>query len=307
MRKIFISILTTFLLLVTFSSVTFAWISLPRVNVIEDITFNAKTNTGLEISLDGVNYFTDINGDKIKFLARNIRLTDITSSDGVNFSAGLDRDYHVVKNRDYLSFDLYFRTNTNQRSVYLANNINRNEIDYERLSEAADNTYMISKGISWKNKRDFLYAPEVIREKDSIDTYYLSDAIRISTVEQSPSANYELENRIIKIFDLSEDEQRGFGEEYGAYDFYIKEFGHINIPEAPKTINKLTEFDENNIPLDENETSLITKLNYVDDSGYAKGKITFNIWIEGWDADAFDAIAADIVKIQLAFKSYRSY
>lgn len=307
MRKIFISILTTFLLLVTFSSVTFAWISLPRVNVIEDITFNAKTNTGLEISLDGVNYFTDINGDKIKLLARNIRLTDITSSDGVNFSAGLDRDYHVVKNRDYLSFDLYFRTNTNQRSVYLANNVTRDEISYEDLSNLENSTYLISKGLKWRNKHEFLYAPDLIREKNGIYDYYLSDALRLSTVEQSPKADFELENRIINIFDLSEDESRGFGKTYGAYDYFTKEFGQVSIPDAPKTINKLTKFNDNNIPEDEDETSLITRLNYVDSSGYAKGKVTFNIWIEGWDADAFDAIASDIVRIQLAFKSYRSY
>ena len=33
-----------------------------------------------------------------------------------------------------------------------------------------------------------------------------------------------------------------------------------------------------------------------------QGKVRVNIWIEGWDADAFDALDKDRMKIQLQFK-----
>lgn len=307
MRKILISVLTTILLFITFGSVTFAWISLPRTNVIEDISFSAKTNTGLEISINGVDYYKELDKSLINELIRNVRLKDVTSMDGVNFSPGYSKNTNVVKNRDYISFDLYFRTNTNQKNVYLVNNLRREKVNYDELSNYKEHTYIISKGIDWMTPRDFLYGPDNddIRAKGTINKYYGSDAIRLSSIERSPTAKEEISSPINKIFDLSENELRGFGKPYGAIDYFFSEYGEVEIPKGPEVIYGLTEFDEYNKPVDLNDNKgLITTLKHYGDDSYAKGKVTFNIWIEGWDADAFDAILGDKIKIQLAFKSY---
>lgn len=307
MRKVIMSVLSLMLLLVTFSSVTFAWISLPRTNIIEDISFNAKTNDGLELSLNGSDYFKEVDKESLKDIIRNASLTDITSNDGINFNTGYSKNKNVIKNRDYISFDVYFRTNTNQKNVYLANNLRRELVLYDELDRFNDNTYIISKGVEFMTPKTFLYGPKEddIRLKGQTHTYFASDAIRISSVETSPTSKVIKEDPIVKIYDLSEDETRGFGKEYGALDYFLKEYSNVEIPKAPNTVYGLTEFNNNNIPTNTDKLdSLITVLEYVDDSGYAKGKVTFNIWIEGWDADAFDAILGDHIKIQLAFKSY---
>ena len=39
-----------------------------------------------------------------------------------------------------------------------------------------------------------------------------------------------------------------------------------------------------------------------DDRTYYEGKVTIRIWLEGWDADMFDGVFRDNLKIQLMFK-----
>jgi hypothetical protein len=39
---------------------------------------------------------------------------------------------------------------------------------------------------------------------------------------------------------------------------------------------------------------------------YYVGKVTMNIWLEGWDADCFDAILDDVIRIQLKFRAGKS-
>ena len=48
-----------------------------------------------------------------------------------------------------------------------------------------------------------------------------------------------------------------------------------------------------------NDNSQIVVLERIGD--YYLGNATLNIWIEGWDADAFDAILGDQILIQLEF------
>lgn len=306
MRKLITSILLTLYLFVTLGSASLAWISLPRSNVIEDISFNANIETGLEISLDGINYYKDLSYELIEKITRNAKLIDITSSDGIHFDKGLGNNSGlIIKNRDYISFDLYFRTNRSRQNVYLADNLTREMVEsYEDLTQYKDKTYIISKGVNWQTSHTYWYGPELtdIRQAGTTDVYYASDAIRISTIEQSPHANLTIEDPIVKIFDLSENELRGFGKRYGALDYYLKlRSNNIVIPDEPKTEYGLTEFNQNNIPND--DKSIISKLRYVDDSGYRKAKVTINIWIEGWDADALDAILNDKIKVQLSFKT----
>jgi len=306
MRKATLSIVLTLILFLTFGTTTLAWISLPRTNVIDDISFNARTSDGLEISLDGINYSDNIEKEALMEIIRNVKFSDVTSRNGIDFKQGYTESGIPFKNKDYLSIDVYFRSKSNRRSIYLANNLTRQNTSYENLSEFKDETFIISKGVDQVLPVTYLHGPnsDDLRTVGSSYKYYGSDAIRVSSVEQSPNANYELEDPIVKIFDLSENRERGYGKPYGALSYFETVMGldELSIPAPPETIYELTSFDEYNIP--NNDQSLITFLRQVDDSGYFKAKATINIWIEGWDADAFDVILGDNIKIQLAFKVY---
>lgn len=305
MRKVILSIISTFIIFITFSSVTYAWISLPKVNTIDDIVFSTQTpDRSLELSLDGINYYTQLDAESLNELINQVILKDITSSDGKEFLGNhYSTNEKVVENVDYISFDLYFRTNSGNASVYLANNETREKISYDDVS--SENTYIISKGVDFRSGHDYWYGPDdEMRYKGEVFKYYASDAIRIAVLEDK-------EDGIEKIFDLSEDEERSFGKSYGALDYFKQMMGikDLNIPSAPNTIYGLTQFGSNNMPVDEDDNKgLIAILdqginNQGIEDGYNYGKVKIRIWIEGWDADAMDAILSDKIKIQLTFKT----
>ncbi|MGI6360371.1 MAG: hypothetical protein ACOX02_04975 [Acholeplasmatales bacterium] len=301
MKKIIISFLTLVLLVMSLGTATYAWIMMAKANTIDNISIYARFKDNIEISLDGVNYYNELPRD---ILFENINfssLLEVTTLDGINF-------YHrkpnvdVVKNRDYLSFDFHIRTNSiREHEIYLANNIS-NEITYED-AVGREGTYVVSRGVQFKSPITFLYDIDDVVEAGEIRTYYASKAVRIATI-----AEIDGEKRV-KFFDLSGDEHRGYAKPYGATSYYNTMFKtELVLPEeGPETLYKLSEFEEN-APFALDDTSHILSLTEtveVDGKTYYYGKFTVNIWLEGWDADLFDSVLYDRIKIQLQFKAVR--
>ncbi len=301
MKKIIISFLTLILLVMSLGTATYAWITMARANVIDDISIYARFEDDIEISLDGITYYNELPRDVLFENIELLSLLEVTTLDGINF-------YHkkpnveVVKNRDYLSFDFYIRTNsTREHEIYLANNIS-NEITYEDVV-GKEGTYIVSRGVQFKSPITFLYDIDDVVEAGEIRTYYASKAVRIATI-----AEVDGEKRV-KIFDLSGDEHRGYAKPYGATSYYNTKFEtELVLPEeGPETLYKLSEFEEN-APFALDDTSHILSLTEtmeVDGKTYYYGKFTVNIWLEGWDADLFDSVLSDRIKIQLQFKAVR--
>ncbi len=309
------SILLMIIMLMALGTVTYAWISLSTINNIEGLSLSATSGEELEISIDGINYYNNLNTDELLDLFENIVLTDVTSRDGINFqSGGLRTGQNIYANEDYLSFDLYFRTVYDEHHVYLINNVSE-QVSYD---VSARGTYVVSNGMDWVNRVGFLNGPDPTDyiESGTQARYYASDTIRMSFIEQHDETN-PLDTRDVSelsrwIFDPSGDEMRGYGKSYGAYSYYIQVTNnYITIPNViPEVIYDLTETDPENPYITHDTNSLVTILqasNETNEEGevYYKGKITVNIWVEGWDADAFDAVDKDRVKIQLQFKSTR--
>ena len=57
-------------------NVTLAWINLPKINSVDDISLSVKINTTLEISLDGINYGSEISSNEIKNVLKNVVFRD---------------------------------------------------------------------------------------------------------------------------------------------------------------------------------------------------------------------------------------
>lgn len=302
MRKTIIAFLAFMLVVFTLGTTTYAWITVARTSQIESIMFIATLGDSLEISLDGETYYETLPKEEILKKTRYIRLTDVTSIDGKTFTH-LDENKVIEKNIEYISLDFYFRTKSKREHyVYLANNISH-DIDYYNTEEK-EGTFIVSRGVNYRIGFDYLYDENVILPKNELKTYYLSEAMRISTI-----SNLEGQE-VVKIFDLSGNEHRGFGKPYGAYDFYKKSSGvALELPtEVPPTIYELSKFDPNG-PFSYDETSKILKLDEVEEingTKYYKGKFTMNIWVEGWDADLFNPVINDRIKIQLQFKAVRN-
>lgn len=306
MRKLYISILTFFLVSFVATTVTYAWLSLSTVNSIENIILTTSSDEELLISVDGINYYHELPNETIQSLISNIKFKDVTSIDGINFKLGINNSESIAtKNRDYLSIDFYFKTkNPYAHEVFLINNVS-NDITYQQTKNG---TFVTSRGVVWEADQTFQYGPNQIIEKGSIQMLYAKDAIRVAFNEQKWN-DEDLRNTFKqKIFDLTEDEERGFGKFYGAFDYYLKKAGAIELPDiAPKTVMKLSEFSHKEpYALDDNShilTLIRTDERHPSGLYYYQGKVTMTIWLEGWDADLFDAILGDRIKMQFEFKA----
>lgn len=296
MKKIYLSILTTLIVLTILTTTTYAWITLATVNKIEGISLTATSGTYLEISLDGENYSTSLHKKDLITKLVNLKFRDVTSYDGKNFNSSYKDLEKAIPNNEYLSLEFHFRTTSRYTEIHLSDNIENP--DYYNLPN--DKTYISSKGITWRSKIDFLYGENDYIKKDEVRTFYAKDAMRVSFINTQDGTS--------KIFDLTGNQERGFGEEYGALTYYnhIKS-ENIIAPKAPNTIYELSELSKDDPHAITNSSHIITleQSEDKDPSGrpYYKGKVVMNVWLEGWDADAFDAIFGDQLKMQFIFRA----
>lgn len=301
MAKLIRSIITLLLVISLFTTSTFAWVSLANVNSVKDISLFAASslNYDLDMSVDGINYYSSSESIPKEVLLNKVSrvyLKDITTNDGINFTRNYNSNDVARKNRDYISIDFHFRTTSRYTEVHLSDNIK--DVDYNNLP--FEGTYIASKGINFESKHTFLYDENHYIKKGEINKFYGKDAMRV--------AFHNEEQGICKIFDLTGNEHRGFGKPYGALD-YLNKATNLNIeaPKAPNTQYYLSTFSNNN-PYALTDYSLLVTLKKSEEVNennkpYYKGMVTMNVWLEGYDADAFDAIAGDQVKMQFMFRA----
>lgn len=310
-KKFNLTLLTLFLLVITFGTVTFAWISLSTVNNIEGLSLSASSGEELMISLDGQTFTNNLSAEQLYNLFSDITLNEVTSIDGKTFSAGGLRDESDVNDeRDYLQFDVWFQTTEDAHSVYVIDNVS----DEVAFDSSATGTYIVSRGVNWRSDLTFVYDElGTVVEKGDEGIYYASDAVRMSFVELNDELN-ELDTReetslISWIFDPSGDEARGYGNTYGNYSYFTEKTRvFIDLPAQEQQVKyDLSTYDPRNPYQALDNESIVATLQDTgleDESGNPiyQGKLRITLWIEGWDADAFDAINGDRLKIQLQFK-----
>ena len=83
-KKLFIAIMTMALLVVTFTTSTFAWFTLGSTGTVEPLSVDVTTGTGMEISKDGKSW-----KNKIQLVdpsdITNLDFTAVTSFNGKDF------------------------------------------------------------------------------------------------------------------------------------------------------------------------------------------------------------------------------
>lgn len=310
-KKLYITALSMILLTLTFTTATFAWVSMGDTNRVDGLSLNASTDSNLEFSLDGVNYNSSITNDQLQILFKDLRMEDVTSIDGNEFFSNYSMtEKYAYPNINYISLEIYVRTNTRYRDVYLVNNVT-STTEFDNTPQ--NGTFVTSKGIEYRSPVDFEFAPGIFRNSDVPYKYYAKDAIRMSFTElklDNPNDNRNDDEMINFIFDPSDNPDRGYGKPYGAISFVnnTKVF-IVPVPtNVPETLYELSSFDEYNpyIPLNPNSKIMrLIKTDNLDNQNrfYYEGKFRINIWLEGFDADMFDAIYRDTLKFQLEFRS----
>ncbi|NLD26931.1 MAG: hypothetical protein GX661_06185 [Acholeplasmataceae bacterium] len=314
-RKLLFSIFSFTFFFSILGTVTYAWFSLSQLNRLNNLDINIVTGDEFQISLDGINFSKEISTEDIeRVIGTQALLADVTSFDGETFVFGiLNKDKTPVANVDYLSFTLYFRTTRPQKYVYLVDNVS-DQVQYDQVR---DGTYVVSQGIDWRADCTFLNGPNP--ETDMVypgerKTFYASDAVRISFIEEKIVEN-PLDQRSgselsKKIFDLSGAPERGYGILFGELSYFNEKHNTDLLPPStiPNTIYHLTHFEEYNPRIAVNRNSEILEMIETDkkdeeNNTYYLGKVQVYVWIEGWDADCFNAIYNDSLRIRLKFQA----
>ena len=304
-KKLLLFLVTFVLTVVTLTTSTAAWITLPSRNRVDNIQFSVIKDSRLQISFDGVNYYDEINEEIIKMYLPVLVAPDLTTMDGVTFTSA-----HPDNKFVQVSFDLYFKAERSAADcIYLIDNVS-NKYTYDDINNTfVDGTYAISKGVYWTPGVDFDNGYGDVVRKNEMRTYYGDDAIRISFTELNVANEYLqiIDNRTEYssfIFDPSEDETRGFGEAFGAFDYQKKMYmPYLVLPtEKPNTIYHLSKFDKESKKVN-NANSLVATMQQGLENNYPYkyAKVHVNIWFEGWDPDCIDGVTRDIVKLQFKF------
>ena len=123
-RKIYLTLLSIILLVITFGTSTYAWVTISTTNRVDALGINATLGNRLEISIDGTDYYSELSGEMIMNQIKKVRFTDVTSFDGINFEKNIQHQVkEAVVNEDYIEMALYFRTSSQYRNVYLIDNV----------------------------------------------------------------------------------------------------------------------------------------------------------------------------------------
>lgn len=318
-KKLYITTLSMILLTLTFTTATFAWVSMGDTNRVDGLQLNMKPDSFLEFSLDGIEWSSEITTEQINELWRGSRLMDLTSTDGENFIGNriqlvdAELNFEGVPNGNYISLELYVRSTTRYRDVYLVNNVSSTgTFD----NPPARGTYVLSKGVPFRSPVTFNLGPSDTVFENEIRTYFAKDAIRISLTElktDNPLDTRDNSELASFIYDPTENPDRGYGKNYGGVDYLRKSKAvYIQLPDTPQpVIERLSEFTPDNpyIPLDtKSKVATLIVTDQVDEQNkpYYMGKFRLNIWIEGWDADSFDAIYEDTLLFSFEFQSAES-
>lgn len=324
-KKFILTIVAILLTVVALGNSIYAWFALSNTNIVGEFQLDVRADAGLEISLDGVNWYSELSPEQISNEIGNLLdLKSITSTNGKDFKKVDDTLKNELISTDeddintsFISIQMWFRT-TNpiddvDYSIFLAN-----KNDDATYQIGGDGTWIASKGIQWTPDVEFENEEDVL---GTTDTYYASECVRMSFVNLNVLNEFETGHSGVmklgtadtygKIFDLTKNADRGYNYDFGQIKYYLakKGFTHeeiIEADEAPTVVRNLSTYDNNGNA--QNNNSEIVKLTHLSGetlSGVSYesiGAVQLNIWLEGWDADCFDAVLKDSIKIQLAFR-----
>ena len=185
-RRTFVSAIAMLIVsAIVLTSSTFAWFSIAQDATVGDLSMSISGGTELLVSLDGTNYSDNISKEQLEeHFKKTLHLTNVTTLDLESYFSSYDNASVAVANEDYISFDLWFKTNDFMCiGLYLTNNITPNYNYDVALNNKLRGTYCFSKGVSYTAPIDFQYSATELRQKNSTDTYYGADAMRIGIKE----------------------------------------------------------------------------------------------------------------------------
>ena len=287
-KKAILSVLTLVLTVVALGATTFAWFTLGTTATVDQFNVEVRGSEGLEISLDGDNWYTRLNSttmnNHINSVFANGRLDAVTLNDATadfddwkfqKFDGMVDDAVLLAaanSTTDYLEFELMFRTRVEGQKLHLT----AMTLDSTSITWTPDATYQFESG---------------------------AQASPASSVEVFPhyGARVSLNDKIFQA-DL-ESNNLGFDLNKGAHNYLAVKNGLTEIDgpsPLPTYVDGATQIGSlsdttNGGPKDILE--MVTDVN-----GYFIETVTVRVWLEGWDANTYDAIFDGTLQIGFTFE-----
>lgn len=339
-RKLVISIFTLLVVVICFTTTTYAWFKNNSLVIVETLEFKATSGLGFLVSIDNEHYYNDLSNDKImeaiilasdsRFELKNEELyyknSDIkvshdemvqlykknkliprTSYDGIN----LTDMYHASASPEdgsYIEFSIYFKAASNSLEDNKIYDIYLLGHDEELIDgRTVKASRMESVSVSEVDLVTDLTTYEKNYHSGEKIYVYSSNAMRMSiqdtTLENPKATIYEMVNdhdlgSYATDYDGDDPvESKLYNSKYNAGFTYYNNLRRFNKIEPIDYVTKPKTYR------DISDTSKLEKITRVK-SGEEGKKITFRIWLEGWDADCFDGIAKNI-NVGLSFTSIK--
>ncbi|QWB95566.1 hypothetical protein KHQ89_06320 [Mycoplasmatota bacterium] len=304
-RKLVLSIIAVVLTVFALGSTTFAWFTLTNTSTVQPFSAEVIADSGIEISLgnhstvfnapDEANWVTTLNTADIEaFILADPDFTNfdhVTTADGSTFFT-LGATALTGTTQGYIELPLSFRSNTS--TVINWSNVTLTSPDYTWNS---DSTFTDS----------YQGSTRAVTAGDDI-VVNAADAMRISMISgsgygsfvvgyENPSSDTNDVLGQLTNADLSDGIAVGEGSAGSTNYFYSK---NTALPFGADDVTTLTTI-----------TSLSTAQQVVTLSDVSAtpefgasyfGQITVRIWLEGWDADAYNAILSQVVTTSFVFQ-----
>ena len=300
----------------------YSLVSIDGENFSDNLTENdiykavvAKTK-GYRIGSDGKFYnginLVETSDSFVNDELKKISFSPITSSDGISFQrvsySGINQSVDIASG-SYVSFDLYFKSNIDE-AFELCFNTEANNYDLSsQVMNITSDEVELNSNHAFSLKSGFeAYDADGNTEyfKKNVSGYKIrpSDAMRFSTIVESTSKIYEPSLGIGSYAtSLNSD----------LYDSPYKSIaaGFDSKKNASYTysINQGASFNPisyDNCPLSYQNFDTLDALKIVSFSQKNEiKKVTFNFWLEGWDADCFEGIQGANIKISLSFRGMK--
>ncbi len=280
--KMYFMMLLVFIAIFSVITTSYAWFTIAGRSQVDNMQINVTLGRGLELSLDRETWKQTLTTyDIAKFYNREVegdafslfRLDHVTTTNGKDFTTMLKDEHYIfdVPNESgFLTLKLYMRS-SRQFTIYLD----------EELSVTGSSFWFDS------------------RVDDGVQIFANpSYAMRIS---------FETSDGLWVYEPNADKGNGGYGGINNAAVMYFNRFVMLlEGLETPLLTPPSKEPDYNKIEkLGTDGTPLTTLVKTHPMDNFYEGEVTVRIWLEGWDADCFDAIQNKSVSVYLAFDGVR--
>ena len=313
-RKLMISILTVVLSISALGTTTFAWFTVTNVATVDQFSANIVSDTGIEISLDGENWFSSITADMINaVIPANFEFNHVTTADGETFRT-LSGSTLGITSTGYLSIPIYFRSQEVSTITWTGVSLSGQQKEW-----SADVSFYASNG-------------DPITAGDSVFVD-ASNAIRVAIVDpvtvgaspvvyEKPANTGIYYNTVLGVSGTSllqgsnpDPLVTNEGAD-GAMNYYYEKTNGTLPAETGTfaTVATITDLGAGVDVLALQATNTSGEFGFTDilgsglvtvDFNAAYGGVLFlNVWFEGFDAEAYNSLLTLAVNLGLTFEGY---